>query len=67
MLASARKHGIADDDMLHAYRHPIQIYEFDELTMRIGADSAGRCWRSDWRLVKALSSLSMPWPLARSS
>ncbi len=42
VLASARKHGIADDDMLHAYRHPIRVYEFDDLTMLIGPDQAAR-------------------------
>jgi hypothetical protein len=42
ILASARKHGVADDDMLHAYRNPIRVFEFDELTMLIGPDPAGR-------------------------
>jgi hypothetical protein len=42
ILASARKHGVADDDMLHAYRNPIRVFEFDELTMLVGADAAGR-------------------------
>lgn len=42
VLASARRHGIADDDMLHAYRHPIRAYEFDDLTMLIGPDHAAR-------------------------
>ncbi|MDE3202976.1 MAG: hypothetical protein KGQ66_01995 [Acidobacteriota bacterium] len=38
----ARKHGVAHDDMLHAYRTPIRVFEFDELTMLIGPDPAGR-------------------------
>lgn len=42
VLASARKHGVADDDILHAYRNPIRVFEFDGLTMLIGADTAGR-------------------------
>ena len=42
ILASARKHGVTDDEMLHAYRNPIRVFEFDELTMLIGADSAAR-------------------------
>ena len=42
ILASARKHGVADDDMLHAYRNPIRVFDFDELTMLIGADATGR-------------------------
>ncbi len=28
VLASARKHGIGDDDMLHSYRHPVRAFEF---------------------------------------
>ena len=42
ILASARKHGIPDDDMLHAYRNPIRVFAFDDLTMLVGADTAGR-------------------------
>ena len=42
ILASARKHEVADDDMLHAYRNPIRVFEFDDLTMLIGSDPAGR-------------------------
>ena len=42
ILAGARRHGVADDDMLHAYRNPVRIFEFDELTMLIGPDKAGR-------------------------
>jgi hypothetical protein len=42
VLASARKHGITDDDILHAYRNPIRIFEFDELTMLIGAGQDGQ-------------------------
>ena len=33
---------ISDDDMLHAYRHPIRVFDLDDLDMLIGADSAGR-------------------------
>lgn len=42
ILASARKHQIADDDMLHAYRNPIRVFDLDDLTMLIGPDSAAR-------------------------
>jgi hypothetical protein len=42
ILASARRHGITDDDMLHAYRNPVRVFEFDELAMLIGSDQAGR-------------------------
>jgi len=38
---SARKHGVSDDDMLHAYAHPIRVFELDEgFTMVIGANHA---------------------------
>ena len=39
---SARKHGIRDDDMIHAFNHPILVDELEEgLTMFVGADLAG--------------------------
>ena len=38
---SALKHGISREDILHAYRNPIRIFELDEnLYMIIGANSA---------------------------
>lgn len=42
ILASARKHGINDKDMFHAYRNPIRVFELDELVMLIGAEESGR-------------------------
>jgi hypothetical protein len=42
ILASARKHGTPDDDMLHAYRHPVRVFDLDDLTMLIGADASGQ-------------------------
>lgn len=34
---SARKHGVRDDDMLHAYNNPIRMYDLDEgFTLIIG-------------------------------
>jgi hypothetical protein len=42
ILASARKHGIRDDDMLHAYRHLVRVFDLDDLIMLIGADDSGR-------------------------
>ncbi len=42
ILASARKHGISDKDMLHAYRNPIRVFQLEELVMLIGADDSGR-------------------------
>lgn len=38
---SARKHGVSDEDMLHAYAHPLRVFELDEgFTMVIGANRA---------------------------
>jgi hypothetical protein len=42
ILASARKHGISDNDMLHAYRNPIRVFDLDGLVMLIGGDESGR-------------------------
>jgi hypothetical protein len=39
---SARKHGIHDDDMLHAFNHPILVEDLDDcLVVFVGADTAG--------------------------
>ncbi len=41
IAASARKHGVSDEDMIHAYAHPIRIFDLDDgLTMVIGANRA---------------------------
>jgi hypothetical protein len=42
ILTSARNHGINDNDMLHAYRNPVRVFDLDDLVMLIGADEAGR-------------------------
>jgi len=42
ILASARRHGVSDDDMLHAYDHPIRVFDIEGLVMLIGADESGR-------------------------
>ncbi len=42
ILASARKHRVSDDDMLHAYRNPIRVFDLDGLAMLIGPDTAAR-------------------------
>jgi hypothetical protein len=39
---SARKRQISDDDMLHAYRNPIRVFDLGDLTMLIGSDTATR-------------------------
>lgn len=41
ILDSARKHGVTDEDILHAYRNPISVFEPDDLTMIIGAATNG--------------------------
>lgn len=39
---SAYKHGLGDDEILHAFSNPVRVEELDnELFMLIGADSAG--------------------------
>ncbi len=39
---SARKHGIPDDHMIHAFNHPIFVDDLDDgFTMFVGADHAG--------------------------
>ena len=42
VVASARKHGVTDDAILHAYRNPIRVLVLEDLTMLIGPDDAGR-------------------------
>lgn len=42
ILESARKHGIFDEDMIHAYQHPIRVLRLDDLTMLIGPDQSTR-------------------------
>ena len=39
---SARRHGVSDQDIRHAYANPIRIYELEDgLLMLIGANEAG--------------------------
>ena len=42
ILASARKHGVSDNDILHAYRNPIRFFDPDDLIMLIGPDRSAR-------------------------
>jgi hypothetical protein len=38
---SARKHGVSDEDIRHAYANPIRIFDLDDgFTMIIGANRA---------------------------
>lgn len=41
ILASGRKHDVTDQDMLHAYRNPVRVFELDDLTMLIGPAESG--------------------------
>jgi len=34
--------GVGDEEMLHAYRNPIRIFEMDDMVMLIGGDETGR-------------------------
>jgi hypothetical protein len=42
ILDSARKHGVGDEDSLHAYRYPIRVFDLGDIVMLIGADQHGR-------------------------
>lgn len=43
ILGSARRHGVSDADILHAWRNPTDAWELDEgMTMLIGHDCATR-------------------------
>ena len=42
IIASARKHGVHDDDILHAYRHPTRVLQLDDLVMLIGPSGTGQ-------------------------
>ncbi|GAA3634733.1 hypothetical protein GCM10022223_61400 [Kineosporia mesophila] len=43
IAGSARKHGVGDEDMQHAYMNPIRIFDVDEgLRMFIGPDRTAR-------------------------
>lgn len=38
---SAHKHGVSDEDIWHAYAHPIRVFDLDDgFTMVIGANQA---------------------------
>jgi hypothetical protein len=41
IAASARNHGVSDEDIRYAYSHPIRVFELDDgFTMVIGANHA---------------------------
>lgn len=39
--ASAHRHGVFDEEMIHALSNPIKHYELDNMIMIIGPDLAG--------------------------
>lgn len=44
VTSSARRHGVAEDDLLHAYRNPLYVYTNQgdlELTMHVGPATNG--------------------------
>jgi hypothetical protein len=65
---SARKHGVSDEDIRHAYAHPIRIFELDEgLTMIIGGDAAAVLYEIGVVEAGPARSSSTPCELATSS
>jgi hypothetical protein len=42
IAGSARKHGVLDEDMQHAIRHPVRVVPGDGRDLIIGADRSGR-------------------------
>jgi hypothetical protein len=42
IIVSARKHGVHDDDILHAYNHPVRVLELDDLIMLIEPSRTGQ-------------------------
>lgn len=56
IFGSARKHGITDEDMLHAYNHPIRVeYLEDGFMMLVGPDRAAN-------LLEVGVVTGQPWP-----
>jgi hypothetical protein len=45
IVESARKHGVSDETILHAFNNPILVEDFDEgMTMFIGPNRAGNLY-----------------------
>ena len=42
IIGSARKHGVHDDHILHAYRHPTRVLQLDDLVMLVGPSQSGQ-------------------------
>jgi len=42
---SARRHGVSEETILHAFNHPIRVADLDEdMTMFVGPDHAGNLY-----------------------
>ena len=67
--AQRPKRGLADEDILHAFRNPIRVFEVDDgMTMFIGADHAGRLLEVGWVTRPQLRIVhAMPCPPETSS
>jgi len=45
IVDSARKHGVSDETILHAFNNPILVEDLDErMTMFVGPDHAGNLY-----------------------
>jgi hypothetical protein len=42
IAGSARRHGVSDEAMLHAFRNPIRIVDDEGLIIVVGGDETGR-------------------------
>ena len=69
IIASARKHGIADADILHALRNPLRFVADDRLVVVIGAAQNGMVLEigvvedeSEDRVVHAMPARAKYWP-----
>jgi hypothetical protein len=62
---SARKHGVSNEDIRHAYAHPIRIFELDEGF--IGGDAAAVLYEIGVVEAGPARSSSTPCELATSS
>lgn len=68
ITASARKHGIADDDMLHAFNHPISYEDLDEgFVMIIGPARSAQLIELGFTTPTTDRSSCMRWPPAEST
>lgn len=65
VVDSARKHGVADEDIRHAVQVPLRLlHETDDRVLVIGADRRGRCLRSSSSIPTRSQWRSTPWSCA---